>query len=132
MFTAPSGSEKIVKRVIGLPGDDVKYLRKDLIVNGEVATKSVERKLSFTDPADLLLEQVVSGRKFEILEAYGQSLNDSESKGPGYFVLGDNRDESTDSRIYDRLADGEVDCRAVAVLGNTSSGTVSFQHTRWL
>lgn len=121
-----------IKRVVGLPGDTVRYLAKELEVNGTQATKITKAKLSATDPADLLLEQVLFDKSFDVLELYGASLSDASSEGPGYFVIGDNRDYSTDSRQLGRVGDTQVLCKAVAVLATEVASRLTFSRFRWL
>ena len=72
-----SGTEKIVKRVIGLPGDKVNIINGIVEVNNIATTYSED----FTDPKSLLDFPVV-------VPPYN------------YFVLGDNRDHSNDSRNW--------------------------------
>ena len=76
----------IIKRVIGLPGDDIEYKDDVLYVNGKKYTNR------FTDDVteDFTLEDVC-----EILNV------DCDGKIPDdmYLVLGDNRDVSADSRV---------------------------------
>lgn len=121
-----------IKRVAGLPGDTVRYFAKELEVNGTTANKVTKAKLSASDPADLLLEQVLFDKSFDVLELYGASLGDISSEGPGYFVIGDNRDYSTDSRQLGRLSDSQVLCKAVAVLATEVAGKLTLSRFRWL
>lgn len=71
--------ERIIKRVIGLPGDHVEYIDNKLYINGEYIEEDYERK----DTNDFMLEMI------------GETVI-PEGK---YLVLGDNRPISKDSRI---------------------------------
>ena len=65
---------------------------------------------------DLLLEQSLDDSTFEILEALGRPLIDVVStKIHGYYVLGDNRDNSTDSRNFGPVDSAQLRCRIVAI-----------------
>ncbi len=67
-------NEYLIKRVIGLPGEKIKYKDNKLYVNGKI----VKEKFSHAETYDF--EEVKLGKD-------------------EYFVLGDNRVNSTDSRI---------------------------------
>ena len=71
--------EKIIKRVIGLPGDHVEYRNNLLYING----KHVEEEYGRKETSDFVLEYL------------GESII-PENK---YLVLGDNRPISKDSRL---------------------------------
>lgn len=72
-------NEKIIKRVIGLPGEYVEYKDNKLYINGTYIKEEYERK----DTDDFKLE----------------SLNEKKIPDDKYLVLGDNRPISKDSRI---------------------------------
>lgn len=132
VFDAPNTGEKGIKRLVGLPTDSIVYMGKQLTIDGRVAVKRVKRELLDTDSADLLLEQTLFRRSFEVVELYGQSLSETDSRaGPGYFLLGDNRDASVDSRHYGRLAEDRIECKALAVVATESGRFISLGF-RWL
>lgn len=83
-----NGSDKLIKRVIGLPGEHIEYIDNELYINHE---KIVDIKL-FTKTNDFMLEDL------------GVSVIPDDY----YFVLGDNRTNSTDSRIIGLVSKKDI------------------------
>ena len=81
--------EKIIKRVIGLPGDHVEYKGDKLYINGKFLEEEYERK----ETSDF------------ILEFLGENII-PENK---YLVLGDNRPISKDSRIIGLVDKSDIE-----------------------
>src|SRR5207249_3302410 len=100
-----SGDEGFVKRIVGLPGDALEYRDGKLSVNGKVME---QRDLgeTFTDETGvkmLVLEENLDGCRHRILDnpAKGaQGMDRITVPADHYFMMGDNRDNSNDSRFW--------------------------------
>jgi signal peptidase I len=111
LFRVPGSDADYVKRIVGIPGDKIQIAHGRLLINGAVVErrqikpgamiKSPSGKSSEAPTYDELLP---GGATHRIVQVSGDDgfLSNTEvyDTPPGtYFVLGDNRDNSTDSRI---------------------------------
>ncbi len=91
IFTFPVDREMdFVKRVVGLPGDTVAIIDKKVFINGKEYREGHEK---YTDP-------YIVDRGISVVR---DNMPDTLIKEGHVFVMGDNRDQSYDSRFWGQL-----------------------------
>ncbi|TQV70211.1 signal peptidase I [Exilibacterium tricleocarpae] len=110
-----------IKRVIALPGDDVVYLNKTLFINSIEAKKTLVGKLKSDNMNDLLYSQTLFDASFSIHESYfGKKHTVRINSLDSYFLMGDNRDQSTDSRHFGLIPETSIICKVFVSLNGKS------------
>ncbi len=115
--------KRLVKRIVGVPGDQVEIQNNALIINGD----SVDYEVLSRDGGAMIIEEALPGRNHQVrLTQYLMNAS-SRSYGPvvvpenRYFVLGDNRNSSADSRVYSFIPRGEIIGRSRSVVFSLDS-----------
>ena len=138
----PRPSLDYIKRVVGLPGDEVAYLNKRLTINGKPVSK--ESLPDFFDKDGMRyskqFEELLGDRRHGLLndadrpafvpgaenfpfrENCSYTVEGVTCKVPAghYFMLGDNRDNSLDSRYWGFVPEANIVGKAIFVWMNFS------------
>ena len=119
----PNPSIDFIKRVIGVPGDQIKYINKELYINGKkMETSDVKNVIVKNDIGN---DWVASERVEDLMGVKHRIYNDSNKVTDNfynitvpegmYFVMGDNRDDSADSRYWGFVPEKNIIGKAVVI-----------------
>ncbi len=132
VFYSPADGRRLVKRVIGVPGDRIESVNDQLVINGgrihyEPMPPAVINEFSTRELTrhEFGLESL-PGRPHSVMTT--PALSAPRTFGPiivpdgEYFMMGDNRDNSYDSRFYGCVERHRIVGRASAVVVSLDRG----------
>lgn len=142
VFIPPHDPRYFIKRVIGLPGDRLRYENKVLYINGERAKYELTREFkSYLEVINASVpvreyQETFSGNTHPIYRYPTFREEPAEWVVPphSYFMMGDNRGRSEDSRVWGFAAEDHIVGKAVAIWIHKAPGfsLPTFSRNRWL
>ena len=125
VFYSPADGIRLVKRVVGLPGDRVELRNNQLFVNGEAAEygpldTTISDQVQISERAAARFARETSGGRSHAVMSLPminamRTIPEWTVPDGNYFVLGDNRDNSKDSRYIGVVPRKKILGRAWAV-----------------
>ncbi len=119
-----------IKRVVGLPGDNIEYINKMLYINGEpiIQQVDIQRYIGVGSGSnmtgnELRIEYLSTNIEHKILinpkrPEFSTKYSKLTVPDKSYFVLGDNRDNSKDSRYWGIVPEANLIGRAFFIWMN--------------
>ena len=123
VFIPPHVNQYFIKRVIGLPGDTIRYENQRLSVNGELVPEEFVSAVS-VDTGIGPLDGVLNSATYNGVTHAAQHIpgvNSSRGRSSWivpaghYFMIGDNRENSADSRVWGAVPEENIVGKAIAI-----------------
>ncbi|MFB0932976.1 MAG: signal peptidase I, partial [Pseudomonadales bacterium] len=136
VFIPPHEDQYFIKRVVGIPGDRVRYEDKVLFINGVEQVQKFVAKIPPNKPRYVVYEETLGGanhlihkNNFRDTRAYEWVIPEGH-----YFMMGDNRDQSSDSRYWGLASEENIVGKAFAVWLHKEPGMhfPDFSHNGWI
>ena len=136
VFIPPHEDEYFIKRVVGIPGDRVRYQDKTLYINGEKQNQTFVAQIPPVNPRYLRYREKLGDIEHMIQKnSYRDSSVEEWVVPEGhYFMMGDNRDQSSDSRSWGLVSEDQIVGQAIAVWLHKKQGLrlPEFSRNGWI
>ena len=141
IFKPPHTNLDYIKRLIGLPGDRIEVQNGNLIINSNsleyenIREDSKVLKNGRVIKIDVLKETLPNGISYEIYNCLDGSPGDNTKEfvvpENHYFFMGDNRDNSNDSRFWGTVEFNRLVGKAQIIFFSTEDGSTILEFWKW-
>ena len=137
----PNPSMDYIKRVIGLPGDRIQMRESRLYINDQVVPRESLGQIDNPDvtevsrPVEVWRETLPNGVSYNTFDLTPNSITDNTREfivpEGQYFMMGDNRDNSSDSRVFGFVPADNLVGRANIIFFSISGGASPLELWKW-
>lgn len=134
IFASPTDGTRLVKRIIGLPGDRVELKNNALAINGAPLSygpldqDTIDQLDALRRPAQRFAAETLGNHTHAVMATPAlpakRTIDPITVPAGCYFVMGDNRDNSRDSRYFGFVPEDTI-------VGRSSTVVLSVDKSRW-
>lgn len=137
----PNPSLDYIKRVVGLPGDRIQVIDSVLTINGVPVKREKVGEIDDIDiterpePVEVYRETLPNGVSYDTLDLTPNGFSDQTREvvvpEGNYFMMGDNRDNSADSRVFGFVPEENLVGRANIIFFSIAGGASPLEVWKW-